>query len=279
MPSVLGATQVRRTAGASPNFAGLDKINSALNKVQALQPMQQSVAAKSQMARTGAATVAPSNSGSALVSNTRNKFQQINDFGQQISDLKAKAISRRQEFDKAQQAKQQAVGTTQQNPSGLNAPRRVQSSGAAPVNYTPGASSGPRGKIVQAAASLLGTPYAWGGGGYQNRGSRGTGLGTQNVIGVDCSGLTSYAYGALGIRLPRKSNVQTTTMGHRTSISNLQPGDLVGWTAGGKVKGHVAIYIGNGMIIEAARPGTVARQRKLSNSEGAFGVHIRLPGE
>lgn len=134
--------------------------------------------------------------------------------------------------------------------------------------------SGTRQKIVQEAYKMLGTPYAWGGGGIGNRGSRGTGLGTQNVIGVDCSGLTSYVYGLIGMKLPRYSNNQTA-QGVRTNIKNAQPGDLVGWGRGG----HVAIYIGDGMIIESPKPGTQVRTRKLGAGESVYAVRLKLPGD
>lgn len=133
---------------------------------------------------------------------------------------------------------------------------------------------GVRGQILNSAIGMFGTPYAWGGGGIGNRGSRGTGLGTQNVIGVDCSGLTSYVYGLFGVRLPRTSGAQTT-MGVRTNISNARPGDLVGWAKGG----HVAIYAGNGYIIHSPRPGQTVQMRKLFNGEQVFAVSLSLPGD
>lgn len=146
-----------------------------------------------------------------------------------------------------------------------------------PVMYS-GPLSGSRSHLVKQAQSLLGTPYAWGGGGYGNRSSRGTGKGTQNVIGVDCSGLTSYVYGTLGIKIARQSDAQLRTAGVKTSINNLQPGDLVGWARGG----HVAMYVGNGMIIESPKPGSSVRTRKLGSydySGGVYGVRVKLPGE
>jgi cell wall-associated NlpC family hydrolase len=132
---------------------------------------------------------------------------------------------------------------------------------------------GVRGQILNAAVDMFGTPYAWGGGGIGNRGSRGIGKGTQNVIGVDCSGLTSYVYGQFGIRLPRYSNAQTT-VGVRTNIANAKPGDLVGWAKGG----HVAIYAGDGYIIHSARPGTKVTMRRLFSNEKVFAVSLNIPG-
>lgn len=124
-------------------------------------------------------------------------------------------------------------------------------------------------QIVKAALGMIGTPYAWGGGGIGVRASRGIGMGTQNVIGVDCSGLTSYVFGKFGIKLPRHSNHQTQ-VGYRTSIKNARPGDIVGWARGG----HVAIYAGGGKIIESPKPGSHVRVRSLHSGDKVFAVRI-----
>lgn len=133
---------------------------------------------------------------------------------------------------------------------------------------------GVRGQILNAAVGMIGTPYAWGGGGIGVRSSRGTGKGTQNVIGVDCSGLTSYVYGLYGIRLPRTANAQSTT-GVRTNIANAKPGDLVGWAKGG----HIAIYMGDGYILHSPQPGKTVTMRKLFQGEQVFAVSLSIPGE
>lgn len=124
-------------------------------------------------------------------------------------------------------------------------------------------------RIVKEALGMLGTPYAWGGGGIGVRSSRGTGKGTQNVIGVDCSGLTSYVYSKFGIKLPRHSNHQTQ-VGYRTNIKNARPGDIVGWAKGG----HVAIYMGGGKIVESPRPGKRVRVRNLHSGDKVYAVRI-----
>lgn len=84
---------------------------------------------------------------------------------------------------------------------------------------------------VAAAKSQVGQPYVWGG----------TGNG-----GFDCSGLTQWAYSQAGVDLPRTADQQT--VGQQVSADQLQPGDLVVWD------GHVAMYSGNGEIVEAGDP-------------------------
>jgi cell wall-associated NlpC family hydrolase len=211
-----------------------------------------------------------------------NSFSQNADVYQQqglakAADFKAQHDAWQQREDKRQADAQAAADAAAK--AAEQAKQQSNDPGTYLTNLDPASSNNDaRNQIIKAAEGELGTPYAWGGGGYGNSGSRGIGLGTTNVIGVDCSGLTSYAYGTVGVKLPRYSKSQLT-MGYRTSIKNLQPGDLVGWTEGNGVKGHVALYIGNGQIIESPHPGTTVRVRKLYSNEGAFGVHIKMPGE
>lgn len=68
----------------------------------------------------------------------------------------------------------------------------------------------------------------------------------------DCSGLTMYAWGAAGVGLPHSSSAQFGS-GPRISAGSLQPGDLVFYYS---PISHVGMYIGNGMIVHAANPGT-----------------------
>lgn len=130
---------------------------------------------------------------------------------------------------------------------------------------------GRRSQLIQAARRFLGTPYSWGGGGPGGP-SRGIGRGA-NTVGFDCSGLVQYAYSQIGIKVPRVSYGQLRT-GSRRAIQNLLPGDLVGFGNGG----HVAIYMGNGRIIESPRTGLSVRTRKLTPSDykRAWGVHINI---
>ncbi|MEH0146527.1 C40 family peptidase [Corynebacterium sp. Q4381] len=84
---------------------------------------------------------------------------------------------------------------------------------------------------VAAAKSQIGTPYVWGG---------------AAPGGFDCSGLTSWAYRQAGVEIPRTAAAQT--VGRQVSYNELLPGDLVLWT------GHAAMYVGDGMMVEAGSP-------------------------
>lgn len=82
---------------------------------------------------------------------------------------------------------------------------------------------------VRAALTKQGLPYVWGG--------------TDPNSGFDCSGFTQWAYRQAGVELPRLAQEQDS-VGVPVSQSNLMPGDLAVWD------GHVAMYIGNGKLIE-----------------------------
>jgi cell wall-associated NlpC family hydrolase len=105
----------------------------------------------------------------------------------------------------------------------------------------------------------LGLPYAWGGGG-----TRGPGPGLdpdEGVVGFDCSGLTQYAYAQAGISIPRNSRSQYSDL-PKVSAGDLQPGDLVFWAsnpANPSTIHHVAIYLGNGQIVQAPESGDVVK--------------------
>uniref|UniRef100_UPI0020B19E43 C40 family peptidase n=1 Tax=Nocardia alni TaxID=2815723 RepID=UPI0020B19E43 len=108
---------------------------------------------------------------------------------------------------------------------------------------------GPR--VVDEALKYLGLPYVWGGGG-----SNGPTMG-----GFDCSGLTSFAiHAATGGRttLPRTSQLQWR-IGREISLPEAVPGDLLFGNWGEDGPGHVAIYLGKGMMIQAPSTGDVVR--------------------
>lgn len=103
---------------------------------------------------------------------------------------------------------------------------------------------------VRAALTQLGVPYQWGG--------------NTPGAGLDCSGLTHWAYGQAGIGIPRLADEQT--IGQKVAESDLQPGDLVVWS------GHVAMYVGDGKMIEEPHTGDVCHivPLRTSNAGDAF---------
>jgi cell wall-associated NlpC family hydrolase len=97
--------------------------------------------------------------------------------------------------------------------------------------------------IVSEAFSWLGTPYRYGG---------------DDRSGVDCSGLVSQVYGALGISVPRTSRTQFENS-ERVKTDKLQQGDLI-FFSNGAIVNHVGIYIGNGEMIHASSSRGVIKQ-------------------
>jgi peptidoglycan DL-endopeptidase CwlO len=93
---------------------------------------------------------------------------------------------------------------------------------------------------VDAALSQVGKPYQWGAAGPNS---------------YDCSGLTMWAWAQAGVSLPHNSGMQYGATA-RISQSALQPGDLIFY---GSPIHHVAMYIGNGQIVEAPYSGLSVR--------------------
>ncbi|MFF4101119.1 NlpC/P60 family protein [Streptomyces sp. NPDC001903] len=121
----------------------------------------------------------------------------------------------------------------------------AQSGGAAPAGprtTTPAPpSDGTRAaRAVAFAYGAIGKPYVWGA----------TGPGS-----FDCSGLTQAAWRSAGVSLPRTTYTQINA-GQRVSRDQLAPGDLVFFYSGVT---HVGLYIGNGQMIHAPRPGSTVR--------------------
>jgi cell wall-associated NlpC family hydrolase len=83
--------------------------------------------------------------------------------------------------------------------------------------------------------------------------------------GWDCSGLTSAAWRAQGLNISRSSRSQYQTVA-KISYSQLRPGDLLFWADNPNDPStirHVAIYSGNGKMIEAVIPGVAVRETSV----------------
>ncbi|MDO5669728.1 MAG: NlpC/P60 family protein [Corynebacterium sp.] len=113
--------------------------------------------------------------------------------------------------------------------------------------------------VIARAQSQIGVPYAWGGGNASGptRGIRDGGVadsfGDFNKIGFDCSGLVLYAFAGVGIALPHYTGYQYNH-GTKVDPSQMQRGDLIFYGPGGNQ--HVAIYLGDGTMIEAPNSGS-----------------------
>lgn len=97
--------------------------------------------------------------------------------------------------------------------------------------------------LIAYAQRFLGVPYVYGG---------------TTPKGFDCSGLVQYVYKHFGIDLPRTSQDQARA-GSAVDVNHLSPGDLILSDWGEGPNSHVAIYAGNGKLIEAPRTGVPVR--------------------
>lgn len=111
------------------------------------------------------------------------------------------------------------------------------------------------GIVIQAASSMLGTPYVWGG---------------TDPGGFDCSGLAQWAYAHAGISLPRTAQLQYDAGPRRAGTATLQPGDLLFFGSGSQSVEHVGIYLGDGLMIDAPHTGAVVRLDRISGFTPPF---------
>jgi peptidoglycan DL-endopeptidase CwlO len=144
---------------------------------------------------------------------------------------------------------------------------QAQADAAAAAGATGGGGGGsipipPSGTLGGQAAAIamqyLGTPYVWGG---------------ASPAGFDCSGLTMYVWGQLGVSLPHNAAAQYG-MGTPVPMSALEPGDLVFFYG----LGHVGIYVGNGAFVHAPHTGDVVKVSSLSGSYASSFVGARRVG-
>ena len=157
--------------------------------------------------------------------------QQLAEAQKQAQDYK-KTISKQEAIIRAQEAAAARANANTYDGGGTGA-----SGGIASDSYLKDPDCNPSqttdvsgADIVAFAQQFVGNPYVWGGNSLTN--------------GVDCSGCVHQVYAHFGISTPRYSQA-FKSVGQPVSYQNIQAGDVVVYP------GHVAIYIGNGNIVEA----------------------------
>lgn len=103
------------------------------------------------------------------------------------------------------------------------------------------------GEAVRYAIEQIGKPYIWGAEGPES---------------FDCSGLTSQAWSHAGLTIPRTSQEQWNEL-PKVPVGSLRPGDLVIYFPEAT---HVALYIGDGLVVQAPRPGTSVKVSPLASN-------------
>lgn len=124
-------------------------------------------------------------------------------------------------------------------------------------------------RVIDRAMSQLGVQYAWGGGdqngptlGIRDGGVADT-YGDYAKIGFDCSGLTLYSFAAVGLDIGHYTGYQYN-QGRKVPISEIKRGDMLFW--GPNAEYHVAIYLGDGKMIEAPQSGDVVKISDVRHS-------------
>ncbi|MFE2374782.1 NlpC/P60 family protein [Streptomyces sp. NPDC059398] len=143
--------------------------------------------------------------------------------------------------EKKRRAAEKAGGAGTGDGSGSKTGSGSGSSGSGSGSGTPSSKAA---TALAFARAQIGKPYVWGATGPSS---------------YDCSGLTQAAWKAAGVDLPRTTWDQVKT-GTRVATKDLRPGDLVFFYDD---ISHVGMYIGNGMMIHAPKPGAYVREESI----------------
>lgn len=107
--------------------------------------------------------------------------------------------------------------------------------------------------VIAAGLAEIGKPYVYG---------------DEGPASFDCSGLMQWAFGRVGIHLPRTAAQQQK---YATPVSSPRPGDLVFW---GNPAHHVGMYVGDGKVLTAPKPGAKVHVTALYGDP----TYGRVPG-
>lgn len=154
---------------------------------------------------------------------------------QEEAQRKADELARQQAADAERRRQEAAQGTG--TSTGTGSATGTSGSGST-------ASTAKADKALAFARAQIGKPYVWGASGPGS---------------YDCSGLTQAAWKAAGVTLPRTTWDQVK-VGTTVSVNSAQPGDLVFFYDD---ISHVGIYIGDGMMIHAPKPGAYVREESI----------------
>ena len=183
---------------------------------------------------------------SKLTAEEKARLAAIEKKKQEEAARKAAELARQQEEQR--KAQQQAQQEAQQESGSSGSSTGTTTPPAADSSYATKAE-----KAIAFARSQIGKPYVWGA----------TGPGS-----YDCSGLTQAAWKAAGVTLPRTTYDQVEA-GTTVPVSQAQPGDLVFFYDDVT---HVGLYIGNGKMIHAPKPGTYVREESIFY-DGESSIH------
>ena len=135
-----------------------------------------------------------------------------------------------------------------------------------PSGYTNGAIPRVYGRqateyVIRRGMGVMGTPYSWGGGNAAGA-SRGIDSGA-DTVGFDCSGLMLYMFAGVGIKLDHYSGSQYNA-GRKVPSSQMRRGDMIFY--GPNASQHVAMYLGDGQMLEAPYTGSTVKVSPVRTS-------------
>ncbi|MFH9587776.1 NlpC/P60 family protein [Streptomyces luteogriseus] len=169
-------------------------------------------------------------------------------------EKRAEAARKADELARQQAARQKAQDeAAQQQDSGSSSSGSADSGSSSSTPPADSSYATKADKALAFARAQIGKPYVWGA----------VGPGS-----YDCSGLTQAAWKAAGVTLPRTTYDQVNA-GTTVPLSQARPGDLVFFYDDVT---HVGIYIGNGMMIHAPKPGTYVREESIFY-DGESAIH------
>ncbi len=189
-----------------------------------------------------------SESAQAVAANQAAVASQRSALAEENSQIAVAKIVEAQQAAQAKAAAAAAQAKIQQAASAAQAGHSSsgQSTSSSYTAAPPPTASGGAG-AVQAAESQIGVPYVWGAETPRGNGTSGA---------FDCSGLTAWSWGQVGVPLPHFSGAQMSDSAP-VPLNDLQPGDLLFYGPGGDT--HVAMYVGPGTMIEAPYTGANVR--------------------
>ncbi|KQW17612.1 C40 family peptidase [Streptomyces sp. Root369] len=181
--------------------------------------------------------------------------KKLTDAREMLSELTAQEKARLAAIEKRKQeeAARKAAELAQQQAAAEEAAQEATAPQESTSTPTDSSYATKAAKALAFARAQIGKPYVWGATGPDS---------------YDCSGLTQAAWKAAGVDLPRVTYDQVNA-GTTVSLADAQPGDLVFFYDD---ISHVGLYIGNGMMIHAPRPGAYVREESIYY-DGESAIH------
>lgn len=231
--SVIDDYETQRAAAAEQRAEATKSLESLTRSQQALRTSKQDVQAKLAEARTLL---------SKLTAEEKARLAAIERKKEEEARRKAEAKAKEEAEARVEAEAERRRQEREQNQGGSTGTGTGSDTG---TGSTGGATYAAKAdKVLSFARSQIGKPYVWGASGPSS---------------YDCSGLTQAAWKAAGVDLPRTTWDQVK-VGERVATKDLLPGDLVFFYDD---ISHVGIYIGDGKMIHAPKPGANVREESI----------------